>query len=133
VLLAEGGVYETHLHARGLVNIKVALSSLRRGLQAHMAADIATLTRSDFVGAIDELTPGTATDLRKFARGLLEWSVATGRAPHNVLAGLRMPARTRHQRLRDTAETGRALDDSELGDREADRQDERQDERQTAG
>jgi integrase len=114
VLLAEGGVYETHLRARGLVNIKVALSSLRRGLRAHMAADVATLTRSDIVGAIDEHTPGAATDLRKFVHGLLEWSVATGRAPHNVLAGLRMPVRTRHQRLRDGEETGRALSDVEV-------------------
>jgi integrase len=114
VLLAEGGVYEAHLRARGLVNIKVALSSLRRGLRAHMAADVAGLTRSDIVSAIDELTPGAATDLRKFVHGLLEWSVATGRTPHNVLAGLRMPGRTRAQRLKDGEETGRALTDVEL-------------------
>ena len=36
-LLAENGPYELHLKERGLVNIKPALSSLRRGLKAYMA------------------------------------------------------------------------------------------------
>jgi len=40
-LLAGDGPYELHLKERGLVNIKPALSSLRRGLKAHMTADVA--------------------------------------------------------------------------------------------
>ena len=43
-LLAEGGPYELHLRERGLVNIKVALSALRRGLKAHMTVDVAALS-----------------------------------------------------------------------------------------
>src|SRR5262245_1989860 len=42
-LLAENGPYELHLKERRLVNIKPALSSLRRGLKAHMAEMLAHL------------------------------------------------------------------------------------------
>ena len=52
-LLAEDGPYELHLKERGLVNVRTALSSLRRGLKAHMAADVAALSRNDIVTAID--------------------------------------------------------------------------------
>jgi integrase len=118
VLLAEGGPYEAHLVARGLVNRKPALSSLRRGLRPHMAVDVAVLSRNDIVTSIDALTQagkrGAAADLRKFTHGLLEWAVARGLAAHNVMAGLRVAGRTRAQRLRDAEQRGRALADDEI-------------------
>jgi integrase len=117
-LLEANGPYETHLRERGLINIKPALSSLRRGLRNHMTVDVAVLTRNDVVSAIAELTklgkPGAAQDFRKFSRTFLEWSVEQGLVPFNVMAGLRAPSRTRHQRLRDAEQKGKALTDAEL-------------------
>lgn len=117
-LLAEGGPYELHLKERGLVNIKVALSALRRGLKAHMTADVAALSRNDVVTAIDALTRigkrGAASDLRKFARSFCEWTVQQGLTRANVMAGLRAPGRTRQQRLQAAERRGRALSDAEL-------------------
>jgi integrase len=117
-LLAGDGPYELHLKERGLVNIKTALSSLRRGLKAHMATDVAALSRNDIVTAIGELTKigkrGAATDLRKFSRTFCEWTVEQGLAKFNPLAGLRTPSRTRLQRLRDAEDKGKALTDAEL-------------------
>src|SRR5215469_14692695 len=46
-LLAEDGPYELHLKERGLVNIKQALSAVRRGLKAHMTSDVGALSRND--------------------------------------------------------------------------------------
>jgi integrase len=117
-LLAEDGPYELHLKERGLVNIKPALSSLRRGLKAHMATDVAALSRNDIVTAINELTKigkrGAAADLRKFSRTFCEWTVEQGLAKFNPMAGLRKPSRTRHQRLQDSEHKGKALTGSEL-------------------
>jgi integrase len=117
-LLAEAGPYELHLKERGLVNIKPALSSLRRGLKAYMATDVAALSRNDIVTAIGELTKigkrGAAGDLRKYSRTFCEWTVERGLAKFNPLAGLRTPSRTRHQRLRDAEDKGKALSDAEL-------------------
>jgi integrase len=119
-LLAENGPYELHLKERGLVNVKTALSSLRRGLKAHMATDVAALSRTDIVTAIGELTRigkrGAAADLRKFARTFCEWTVEQGLAKFNPIAGLRAPSRTRHQRLQDAEGKGKgkALTDAEL-------------------
>jgi integrase len=117
-LLAEDGPYELHLKECGLVNIKTALSSLRRGLKAHMATDIAALCRNDIVTAINQLTKigkrGAAGDLRKYSRTFCEWAVGEGLAKFNPLAGLRTPSRTRHQRLRETEKSGKALSDADL-------------------
>jgi integrase len=117
-LLAEDGPYELHLKGRGLVNIKQALSSLRRGLKAHMTTDVASLSRNDIVTAINELTKigkrGAAADLRKFSRTFCEWTVEQGLAKFNPMAGLRKPSRTRHQRLQDSEHKGKALTGSEL-------------------
>jgi integrase len=117
-LLAEDGPYELHLTGRRLVNIKPTLSSLRRGLKAHMTTDVAALSRNDIVTAINALTklgkPGAAADLRKYSRGFCEWTVAQGLAKFNVMAGLRAPARTRHQRLQDAEQKGKALSDNEI-------------------
>ena len=62
------------------------MAMLRRGLARHLHTDIAKLTRQDLVGCIDALDglPGAQAELRKFARGLLEWAVNTGLAPSNV-------------------------------------------------
>src|SRR5262249_40293971 len=91
ILLAEGGPYQRELERRDIVNVKPALSSLRRGLHRLMGKEVAALTRADLVTAIGALQtagkPGAAQDLRKASRGLLEWAVSTGRASHNVLAG----------------------------------------------
>jgi integrase len=117
-LLAEDGPYELHLKECGLVNIKTALSSLRRGLKAHMATDVAALSRNDIVTAIDKLTKirkrGAAGDLRKYSRTFCEWTVGQGLAKFNPLAGLRTPSRTRRQRLQDAEDKGKALTDAEL-------------------
>jgi hypothetical protein len=117
-LLAENGPYELHLKERGLVNIKPAMSSLRRGLKARMAADVAALSRNDIVTAIGELTRigkrGAAADLRKYSRTFCEWTVEQGLAKFNPMAGLRAPSRTRHQRLQDTEDKGKALSDAEV-------------------
>ena len=74
-LLPEDGPYEKHLHRREYVNARTAMHALQRGLRAHMSSDVKDLTRADVVRAINALTPGSAADLRKFARGFLEWSV----------------------------------------------------------
>jgi integrase len=115
-LLAEGGPYELHLKARGLVNWKMALSSLRRGLKAHSARVVAALSRNHIVTAIGELVrlgkPGAAGDLRRFSRSFLEWAVSEGLAPFNVMAGLRAPMKTRAQRLLEAEQKGKALDDA---------------------
>lgn len=117
-LLAEDGPYERALKERGLVNVKMALSSLRRGLKAHRTADVAALSRTDIVTAIDALNRidkrGAAGDLRKFARSFCEWTVQQGLAKANVMAGLRTPGRTRQQRLQAAEQRGRALTDTEL-------------------
>jgi integrase len=116
-LLAEDGPYETHLRRRGLVNRRTAMSSLRRGLLAHMTADVNTLSRSDIIGAIEALIRtgkrGSADDLRKFARTFCEWAVAQGLTEFNVMAGLRSPSRTRQQRLL-LQQKGKALSDGEI-------------------
>jgi integrase len=118
VLFAEGGAYEASLKARGLVNVRTAMSSLRRGLRAHMASDVAALTRAEVVAAVSELVrlglSGAAADLRKFANGFLAWSVEQGLVQFNVLSGLRLTGKTRAQRLKDTEPKGRALSDAEI-------------------
>ena len=117
-LLATGGPYQHELKRRGIVNHKVVLSGLNRGLAKLMGRDVATITRANFVGAIEAIEaagkPGAAADLRKFSHGLCEWCVSSGRASHNVLAGLRRPKRSRAQRLAATANGGTALTDDQI-------------------
>ena len=117
-LLAEGGSYQRELERRHLVNIKPALSSLRRGLHRLMSTEVTRLTRRDLVNAIDAVEhagrPGAADDLRKYARVFLEWSVSRGFLTANPLAGLRRPAHTRAERLKAGANGGRALSDDEI-------------------
>jgi integrase len=116
-LLAEDGPYELNLKERGLVNIRPALSSLRRELKDHMTTDVAALSRGDIVAAIDALIRigkrGAAADLRKFSRSFCEWAVAQGLARFNPMAGLRAPSHTRQQRLL-LEQKGKALSDREI-------------------
>src|SRR5262249_60304076 len=118
VLLAEGGPYSQELERRGVVNIKPALSSLRRGLHGLMSTEVTRLTRRDLVNAIDAVEhdgrPGAADDLRKYARVFLEWSVSRGFLTANPLAGLRRPMHTRAERLKAGANGGRALSPDEI-------------------
>ena len=115
VLLAADGAYERNLQGRGIVKIKMTMSSLRRGLVRYMDVDIAKLSRRDLVEALDALSgsPGARQELRKCSRTLLEWAVSTGLAPFNVLAGMRMPPKTRAQRLQEAARR-RALMDQDI-------------------
>jgi len=117
-LLGAEGPYQRDLERRDIVARKVILSGLNRGLDRLMSRDIADLTRRDFVSAIERLKaagkPGAAAELRKHCRSLLEWCVNTGRASHNVLAGLRQPKRSRAERLKAAANGGRALSDDEI-------------------
>jgi hypothetical protein len=114
-LLVDGGPYELHLRERGLVNTKPALSSLRRGLKAHMAVDAAALSRNHIVTVINDLITigkrGAPADLRRFSRTFLEWTVSQGLTKSNPMAGLRQPGLTRHQRLQDGEARRRALSD----------------------
>jgi integrase len=116
-LLAEGGPYERSLQARGLVNWKTALSSLRRELGPLLESVPAALTRAGLVRQVTALQaagkPGAARDLRKFSHGLVEWCVAQGYAASNPLAGLRLASKTRAEKLA-RVPVGRALDDAEI-------------------
>ena len=118
VLLAEGGPYQLELQRRGVVNVKPALSSLRRGLLHLMSKEVSYLTRRDLVTAIESVEhdgrPGAAQDLRRFTRVFLEWSVSSGLLTANPLAGLRRPVRSRAERLKAASNGGRALSDDEI-------------------
>jgi len=117
-LLAEGGPYQLELQRRRVVNIKPALSSLRRGLHGLMSKEVTYLTRRDLVAAIAAIEadgrPGAAQDLRRFTRVFLEWCVSDGLLIANPLAGLRRPMRSRAERLKAASNGGRALSDDEI-------------------
>ena len=115
ILLEEGGAYQRSLEARGVVKQKVVMSVLRRGLMKFRHHDIARLTRRDFVEALDALAhlPGARHELRKHARGLLVWTTNSGLTLANPLAGLRLPPKTRQQRLNEASKR-RALGDSDI-------------------
>jgi integrase len=117
-LLAADGEYERHLKRRQIVNTKVVMSGLTRGLAGLMSKDVADLTRQDFVTAItaieDQGKPGAAEDLRKFARTFCEWCVARGLTSANVMAGLRRPKQTRAEKLARGKRKPRALTDPEI-------------------
>jgi integrase len=117
-LLAEGGPYQRELGRRRIVAAKVIMSGLNRGLHRLLSKDVADLTRREFVSAIDLIVaagkPGAAGELRKYSHTFLEWCVSTGRAHHNVLAGLRRPKRSRAERLAAASNGGTALTDDQI-------------------
>ena len=117
-LLAADGEYERHLKRRQIVNTKVVMSGLTRGLAGLMSKDVKDITRQDFVTAIttieDAGKPGAAEDLRKFARTFCEWCVARGLTTANVMAGLRRPKQTRAEKLARRKRKPRALADHEI-------------------
>ncbi|HEY2528773.1 MAG TPA: integrase arm-type DNA-binding domain-containing protein [Xanthobacteraceae bacterium] len=117
-LLDEDGEYEQSLKRRHLVNTKLIMSGLRRGLLRLMAKDVKDITRQDFVTAItaieDQGKPGAAAELRKFSRTFCEWAVQSGKVTANVMAGLRKPKQTRAEKLAAEARKARALSDAEI-------------------
>jgi integrase len=117
-LLAADGEYARHLKRRHIVNCRVVMSGLNRGLVRLMGKNVADITRQDFVTAItaieDAGTPGAAEDLRKFSRTFCEWCVARGLTPANVMAGLRRPKQTRVEKLATGKRRARALSDHEI-------------------
>ena len=56
--------YEHSLMQRRLVNVKTAMSSLRRGLSGLLGRDVKTLTRSDYVDAISYIEDERAAGCR---------------------------------------------------------------------
>ena len=115
LLLAEDGPYETSLTSRHIVKRREVLSSLRRGLARFANVDVAKLSRREFVEALDALNdlPGAKDDLRKHSRVLLDWCVNAGLAHANVLAGMRLPPKTRVEKLQ-AASRRRALSDDDI-------------------
>jgi integrase len=109
--------FEAGLKRRKVVAISNVMSSLRRGLAGLLRREVATLSRADYVAAIETIErqgkPGAAEYLRKNARTFAEWAVTRGLSPHNPLAGLRRPKATRAERL-ETESKGRALSDAEI-------------------
>jgi integrase len=109
--------YERSLKQRRIVNWRVVMSALRRGLSRLLTHDVRDLTRGDYVAAIATIERtgrmGAAEDLRKHCRTFAEWSVGRGLADFNPLAGLRRPRLTRAERL-ENVERGRALSDDEI-------------------
>src|SRR5262249_9192036 len=112
------GPYQLELERRRVVNIKPALSSLRRGLHGLMSKEVTYLTRRDLVAAIAAIEadgrPGAAQDLRRFTRVFLEWCVERGLIIANRLAGHRRQVRTRAERLKAAKNGGRFLSDDEI-------------------
>jgi integrase len=117
-LLAADGPYARDLARRKIVNAKVVMSGLRRGLAKLMDRDVRDLTRQDFAGAITALEdhdkPGAAADLRKFARTFCDWCVGRGLATANVLSGWQRPKLSRAERLAAEVKKARALSDDEV-------------------
>lgn len=111
--------YEEDLERRGLVKRKTAMSALNAAFAKFKSkrVEVDTITTQQAVGLIDALEkagkPGAAADLRKHLKGLFNFCVRKGYAPHNPLAGLVRPRKTRLQIL-STVEKGRALGDDEI-------------------
>jgi len=109
--------FEAGLKRRKVVAVTNIMSSLRRGLAGLLRREVATLTRADYVAAIEAVDrqgrPGAAEYLRKNSRTFAEWVVTQGLTPHNPLAGLRRPKATRAERL-DAESKGRALSNAEI-------------------
>jgi integrase len=117
-LLAEGGEYERHLIHNQIVNAKVVISGLRRGLAKLMGKHVRDIAGHEFVKAITAIEhagkPGAAADLRKFARTFCGWCVENGYAPTNVMANLKRRKPSRAQKIASDKRKARALVDHEI-------------------
>jgi integrase len=108
--------YEADLERRKVVKRGEVMSLLRRELLGPLGnADLASLTRNDFVKRIREVDasgrPGAAKELKTRAGVFLSWCVDHGLITASPLAGWRQQRRTRAERLE---KPGRALADWEL-------------------
>jgi len=109
--------YQLDLNRRKVVNVKTAISALKRGFKGKMSKEVNKIGLIDLlhiVKAIEESgRPGAAQDFRKHASAFMAFCAAGGMIPSNPLAGYRRPRRTRAEII-DTAENGRILTDVEL-------------------
>jgi integrase len=116
-ILRDDGPYQQHLEAAGIVNRTTVRNTLLRYLAPLMGRDVKDITRADYMAIIDATAQagklGAAGDIRKHSRQLEEWCVARGLKPHNVLAGLRQPLRSRAERLKQKRKS-RSLKDHEI-------------------
>lgn len=95
--------YGSDLEQRGVVNARHVVSSLRRGLREVSEQKADALSRSDFIRAIDRVRdrsgPSASDAFRSFAAAMLNWGVNSGALRSSVLAGYKVPRRTKAQRL----------------------------------
>jgi integrase len=109
--------YELDLNRRKVVNVKTAMSALKRGFKGKMSKEIGKIGLVDLlhiIKAIEETgRPGAAQDFRKHASAFMAFCAAGGIIPSNPLAGYRRPRRTRAEII-ETTENGRILSDAEL-------------------
>lgn len=110
--------YDKHMERRGHVNRKTILSTLQRGLSAHLETDIRELKGWQLSEVIENLEAagkrGAADDFRARCSSFLNWAAFEARAiDANPLAGYRKGRHTRAEKVaQDTI--GRALSDAEL-------------------
>jgi len=109
--------YELDLNRRKVVNVKTAMSALKRGFKGKMSKEIGKIGLVDLLQIIKAIEengrPGAAQDFRKHASAFMAFCAAGGIIPSNPLAGYRRPRRTRAEII-ETNENGRILTDREL-------------------
>jgi integrase len=92
--------YEQHIQSRGLLKAKTMMSSLRRGLGHLMKRDLAELDRKTLVDALGRIeTAGARADFRKHMTVFFNWLTTCGLTQSNVMAGYRMPAATKADKV----------------------------------
>jgi integrase len=95
--------YEASLQRRQVVKAPEVMSSLRRGLAAHLKRTLDDLDRAAIAAAITRMeasgATGAAAYLRKSASAFMGWAEAEGLVTANPLLGWRRAASTRAQRL----------------------------------
>lgn len=112
------GRYDQHMERRGHVNRKTIMSTLQRGLSAHLETDIRELKGRQLSAVVENLEAagkrGAADDFRARCSSFLNWAAFEARAiDANPLAGYRKGRHTRAEKVaQDTI--GRALSDAEL-------------------
>jgi integrase len=112
------GRYDQHMERRGHVNRTTIMSTLRRGLAAHLETGIRELKGWQLSEVIENLEAagksGAADDFRARVSAFLNWSAFEARAiDANPLAGYRKGRHTRAEKVAQET-VGRALSDKEL-------------------